>query len=194
MPECAGALLFCDPSVVCGQDPVGSVPYRSRSVIALGRSSYIAASMREDSTASGTRPTRLPPYRHLSSERGSWFPRHSRDTYLLPQGWPDGLYAVHGLYRKFKSRFDVLRNKMLEGAIETEVHKMRNARIAGLCGAMLLIATLTSGCAGMSRRGADTAIGAGVGGVAGAALTGGSAAGTVGGAAVGGVVGNQIGK
>ncbi|WP_328516916.1 glycine zipper 2TM domain-containing protein [Ralstonia pseudosolanacearum] len=83
---------------------------------------------------------------------------------------------------------------MLEGAIETEVHKMRNARIAGLCGAMLLIATLASGCTGMSRRGADTAIGAGVGGVAGAALTGGSAAGTVGGAAVGGVVGNQIGK
>jgi len=38
----------------------------------------------------------------------------------------------------------------------------------------------------------DTAIGAGVGGVAGAVLTGGSAVGTVGGAVVGGVVGNQI--
>ncbi|CAJ0791650.1 hypothetical protein LMG19083_04260 [Ralstonia psammae] len=71
---------------------------------------------------------------------------------------------------------------------------MRNDRIAGLCGAMLLIVTLATGCAGMSRRGTDTAIGAGVGGVAGAVLTGGSAVGTVGGAVVGGVVGNQVGK
>jgi len=47
-------------------------------------------------------------------------------------------------------------------------------------------------CGGMSQRGEDTAIGAGVGGVAGAVLTGGSAVGTVGGAVVGGVVGNQI--
>lgn len=46
----------------------------------------------------------------------------------------------------------------------------------------------------MSQRGEDTAIGAGVGGVAGAVLTGGSAVGTVGGAVVGGVVGNQIRK
>jgi osmotically inducible lipoprotein OsmB len=49
-------------------------------------------------------------------------------------------------------------------------------------------------CDGMSRRGQDTAIGAGVGAVGGAVLTGGSALGTVGGAAVGGVVGNQVGK
>ncbi|HDR8922535.1 TPA: glycine zipper 2TM domain-containing protein [Burkholderia vietnamiensis] len=53
---------------------------------------------------------------------------------------------------------------------------------------------LLAGCGGMSRRGTDTVIGAGVGGVAGAVLTGGSALGTVGGAAVGGVVGNQVGK
>jgi len=46
----------------------------------------------------------------------------------------------------------------------------------------------------MSQRGADTAVGAGVGAVGGAVLTGGSPLGTVGGAAVGGVVGNQIGK
>jgi len=51
-----------------------------------------------------------------------------------------------------------------------------------------------NGCAGMSQRGADTAVGAGVGAVGGAVLTGGSPLGTVGGAAVGGVVGNQIGK
>ncbi len=59
---------------------------------------------------------------------------------------------------------------------------------------MVMVAALLSGCAGMSRRGTDTAVGAGVGGVAGAVLTGGSAVGTVGGAVVGGVVGNQIGK
>ena len=49
-------------------------------------------------------------------------------------------------------------------------------------------------CAGMSDRDKNTAIGAGVGGVAGAVLTGGSAVGTVGGAVVGGVVGNQVDK
>jgi osmotically inducible lipoprotein OsmB len=51
-----------------------------------------------------------------------------------------------------------------------------------------------SGCADMSRRDRDMAIGAGVGAVAGSALTGGSALGTVGGAAVGGVVGSEVGK
>lgn len=50
------------------------------------------------------------------------------------------------------------------------------------------------GCAGMSNQDKNTAIGAGVGGVAGAVLTGGSAVGTVGGAAVGGLIGNQVGK
>jgi osmotically inducible lipoprotein OsmB len=50
------------------------------------------------------------------------------------------------------------------------------------------------GCSGMSTRDRDTAIGAGVGGVAGYAITDGSAAGTIGGAAVGGLIGNQIGK
>ena len=49
-------------------------------------------------------------------------------------------------------------------------------------------------CSGMSTRDKNTAIGAGVGGVAGSILTGGSTAGAVGGAAVGGVIGNQIDK
>jgi osmotically inducible lipoprotein OsmB len=49
-------------------------------------------------------------------------------------------------------------------------------------------------CDGMSRRGQNTAIGAGVGAVGGAVLTNGSALGTVGGAAVGGVIGHEIGK
>jgi len=49
-------------------------------------------------------------------------------------------------------------------------------------------------CAGMSRQGQDTAVGAGIGAVGGAVLTGGSAVGTVGGAAVGGVIGHEISK
>ena len=59
--------------------------------------------------------------------------------------------------------------------------------------AVIMFATLGA-CSGMSVRDTNTAIGAGVGGVAGAVLTSGSAAGTVGGAAVGGVIGNQVGK
>lgn len=58
--------------------------------------------------------------------------------------------------------------------------------VAGLLG--------LGGCAGMSTNDKNTAVGAGIGGVAGAVLTGGSAVGTVGGAAVGGVIGNQVGK
>lgn len=60
----------------------------------------------------------------------------------------------------------------------------------------ILLATLvgTSGCSGMSTRDKNTAIGAGVGGVAGAVLTGGGTLGTLGGAAIGGVIGNQVGK
>ena len=64
-----------------------------------------------------------------------------------------------------------------------------------LSGAALLGAVLiASGCAGMSDRQRDTAVGAGVGAVGGAVLTGGSGIGTVGGAVVGGVIGNEVGK
>lgn len=60
--------------------------------------------------------------------------------------------------------------------------------------AVLLAATLLSlgGCAGMSGRDKNTAVGAGAGAVVGAVLTGGSAVGTVGGAAVGGVIGHEV--
>lgn len=51
-----------------------------------------------------------------------------------------------------------------------------------------------SGCAGMTARDKNTALGAAVGGLAGSVLSSGSALGTVGGAAVGGVIGNQVGK
>jgi osmotically inducible lipoprotein OsmB len=51
-----------------------------------------------------------------------------------------------------------------------------------------------SACSNMSQREKNTAVGAGIGGVAGAVLTGGSGIGTAGGAAVGGIIGNQVGK
>ena len=51
-----------------------------------------------------------------------------------------------------------------------------------------------AGCGGMTTQERNTAIGAGVGGVAGSVLTGGSALGTIGGAAVGGVIGNEVSK
>lgn len=56
----------------------------------------------------------------------------------------------------------------------------------------LLILTL-SGCAGMTHRQQNAAVGAAVGGVAGAVLTGGSGFGTVGGAAIGGIIGHGVG-
>jgi osmotically inducible lipoprotein OsmB len=59
--------------------------------------------------------------------------------------------------------------------------------------AIAVVAGLT-GCSGMSERDKDTAVGAGVGGVAGSVLTNGSAVGTVGGAAVGGAIGNRTGS
>ena len=68
------------------------------------------------------------------------------------------------------------------------VRSIAGAAVIATCAAAF------TGCADMSRRDRDTAVGAGVGAVGGAVLTGGSALGTVGGAAVGGVVGNQVGK
>ncbi len=68
---------------------------------------------------------------------------------------------------------------------------LSNSRYAVLSAA-LLIALTTTACGNMSRRDQNTAVGAGVGGVAGAVLTGGSTIGTVGGAVVGGVIGNQV--
>ncbi|MCW3478469.1 osmotically-inducible lipoprotein OsmB [Neisseriaceae bacterium JH1-16] len=54
------------------------------------------------------------------------------------------------------------------------------------------LAAMVTGCAGMSHRDRNTAIGAGAGAVVGSVLTNGDALGTIGGAAVGGVIGHQI--
>jgi len=56
----------------------------------------------------------------------------------------------------------------------------------------LLTMSVLAGCANMTPREKNTAIGAAVGGVAGSVLTNGNAVGTVGGAAVGGYIGNQV--
>ena len=55
--------------------------------------------------------------------------------------------------------------------------------------AALIAATLIAGCAGMTQREKNTAIGAGVGGLAGNVISGGSALGTAAGAAAGGAIG-----
>ena len=64
---------------------------------------------------------------------------------------------------------------------------------AATTAAAIALVTL-SGCAGMTQREKNVAVGAGAGAVAGSVLTGGSALGTLGGAAVGGVIGNEVSK
>lgn len=58
--------------------------------------------------------------------------------------------------------------------------------------AVVLLAAMLSGCAGMSTRQQNAAVGAAIGGVTGAVLTGGSSVGTVGGAAIGGIIGHGV--
>ena len=67
------------------------------------------------------------------------------------------------------------------------------ARTVLVVAALAAAAASLSACDNMTRRQRDTAIGAGVGGVAGAAI-GGNALSTLGGAAAGGLIGNQVGK
>jgi osmotically inducible lipoprotein OsmB len=58
---------------------------------------------------------------------------------------------------------------------------------------LLALAALgLAGCASMSARDRNTAVGAALGGVAGSVLTDGSALGTLGGAVVGGVIGREV--
>ncbi|MDC7708561.1 glycine zipper 2TM domain-containing protein [Vogesella indigofera] len=66
---------------------------------------------------------------------------------------------------------------------------MQRLTIGAVSIAMLLS---LGGCAGMSRQGQNTAVGAGVGAIGGAVLTGGSTLGTLGGAAIGGVIGHEM--
>ena len=69
---------------------------------------------------------------------------------------------------------------------------MNKIRSMAAVASALMLSLVMGGCSNMTPREKNTAIGAGVGGVAGSVLSGGGAAGTIGGAAVGGVIGNQI--
>ncbi len=66
--------------------------------------------------------------------------------------------------------------------------------IQSVVGSSVALAVLIGlgGCSGMTRQDQNTAVGAGVGGVAGAVLTKGSPVGVVGGAVVGGVIGHEV--
>lgn len=68
---------------------------------------------------------------------------------------------------------------------------MRERAVGAVAIAMLLG---LGGCAGMSTQERNTAIGAGVGGVAGNVLGGGGLLGTAAGAVVGGVIGHEVSK
>ncbi len=71
---------------------------------------------------------------------------------------------------------------------------MKRFQELSLCASAMMLVMSLGGCAGMSARDKNTAVGAGIGAVGGAVLTGGSAVGTVGGAAVGGIIGHEIKK
>ncbi|MGV3742255.1 MAG: glycine zipper 2TM domain-containing protein [Burkholderiaceae bacterium] len=71
---------------------------------------------------------------------------------------------------------------------------MKKARSLIVQATVLSSLLALTACSGMTERQRNTAIGAGIGGVAGSVLTDGGTLGTVGGAAVGGVIGNQVGN
>jgi osmotically inducible lipoprotein OsmB len=73
-----------------------------------------------------------------------------------------------------------------------EVFSMKAIHIFSV--SAIVTTLILGGCGTMTPQQKDTAIGAGVGGVAGSILTGGSPAGTVGGAVIGGVVGHETSK
>jgi osmotically inducible lipoprotein OsmB len=93
----------------------------------------------------------------------------------------------HSLQQKTDSKYLIV-------TIKTEVVKMNIIQKLTVNTVAVTLLFALGGCAGMSTRDRNTAIGAGVGAVGGSVLTGGSAIGTVGGAAVGGVIGNTIKK
>lgn len=68
----------------------------------------------------------------------------------------------------------------------------RPLRLAGAVSLLVLTALGLTGCASMSARDRNSAVGAAVGGVAGSVLTNGSAVGTLGGAVVGGVIAREV--
>ena len=72
--------------------------------------------------------------------------------------------------------------------------KQKFSKSLGLSTLALSALLVLGGCAGMSDRERNTAVGAGVGAVAGSVLTGGNVLGTVGGAVIGGAIVNESEK
>ncbi|WP_179404795.1 glycine zipper 2TM domain-containing protein [Burkholderia guangdongensis] len=70
---------------------------------------------------------------------------------------------------------------------------MKTIRRMGVCAMLVAAVASLSACDTLTTQQRNTAIGAGIGGVAGAAL-GGSTLSTLGGAAAGGLIGSQVGK
>lgn len=68
---------------------------------------------------------------------------------------------------------------------------MKNTSIPLRSTAVVLALAVLSGCAGMTTREKNTAVGAAIGGVAGNIIGGGGLLGTAAGAAAGGVIGHQ---
>jgi len=81
----------------------------------------------------------------------------------------------------------------LRWIFDAEVFQMNTTQQLLVISSLVVLFGL-AGCAGMSRQGQNTAVGAGVGAVGGSVLTGGSAIGTMGGAVVGGVIGHEVNK
>ncbi len=71
---------------------------------------------------------------------------------------------------------------------------MKNTSISLRSTAVVLALLVLSGCAGMTTREKNTAVGAAIGGVAGNIIGGGGLLGTAAGAAAGGVIGHQSSK
>ncbi len=71
---------------------------------------------------------------------------------------------------------------------------MKNTSIPLRSTAVVLALVVLSGCAGMTTREKNTAVGAAIGGVAGNIIGGGGLLGTAAGAAAGGVIGHQSTK
>ena len=71
---------------------------------------------------------------------------------------------------------------------------MKKTSIFGCATALVLALVTLSGCADMTKREKNTAVGAAIGGLAGNIIGGGSLLGTAAGAAAGGVIGHQASK
>ena len=103
-----------------------------------------------------------------------------------------------------KSRSCLLGAKRLDGNtlrievfplfLQANMRSMKKASISLAISSLVLAMVTLSGCADMTKREKNTAVGAAIGGLAGNIIGGGSLLGTAAGAAAGGVIGHQASK